>query len=95
MGYNTLVIRFEEDFCDQELTSLHLSFIVKILNFKKKKKKREFFLAHFSHFIGFMDKGEKQTLLKVAFDVICITIIFIITINMGFFLFCVVIDFVN
>jgi len=42
-----------------------------------------------------MDKGEKQTLLKVAFDVICITIIFIITINMGFFLFCVVIDFVN
>jgi len=47
MGYNTLVIRFEEDFCDQELTSLHLSFIVKILNFKKKKKKKRVFFGSF------------------------------------------------
>jgi hypothetical protein len=31
-----LVIRFEEDFCDQELTSLHLSYIVK--NEKNKNK---------------------------------------------------------
>jgi hypothetical protein len=58
-----IIIRLEEDFCDQELISLHLSFTIK--NFLKNL----FFWVHFPHFIGFMDKGEKQMLLKATLGV--------------------------
>jgi hypothetical protein len=53
IGYSMLIIRFEEDFCDQELTSLHLSFIVK----EKEKEKEKIYMLISPTLLDLLIKG--------------------------------------